>query len=211
MTGPVNTPRWTRTSAREAHARKLLAAESRPCSSRSVTQEELSPEWCIVGTLLPYPYSPNGPKADYRSQKIYPVGAKLHILGGFPGDAYRTITVIGYGHHRPHPVKAHIQASYVGNWRARLIYRPAILRAIHIAQNEDDTCHRWLTETRPRSLAEYSPTDGAYAEHLTQIATPDPDRGPLPAVPSRHRQIGGELWYIASDDARLRRQPQRHG
>jgi hypothetical protein len=135
-----------------------------------VSTEELCPEWCIVGTLLPYPYSLNGPKADYRSQKIFPAGAKLHILGGFAGVAYSTITVIGYGHHRPHPVKAYIQAKFVGNWRARLVYRPAILRAIHIAQNEVGTCDRWLTDTRHRSLARYSPTDPEYGEHLAEIA-----------------------------------------
>jgi hypothetical protein len=135
-----------------------------------VSTKEWSPEWCIVGNLLPYPYSPAGPQADYRSQKIFPAGAKLYILGGFPGAGHETITVIGYAHRRPHPVTAHIQARYVGNWRAQLIYRPVILRAINLAQSEDDTCHRWLTTTRDGNPVEYWPTEPVYGDHLAQIA-----------------------------------------
>jgi hypothetical protein len=75
-----------------------------------------NPEWCIVGNLLPYPYQPDGPQAEFRSQKIFPAGAKLFIVGGFAGMGYETVTVIGYGHHRRTPVTAHIRAWYVGGW-----------------------------------------------------------------------------------------------
>jgi hypothetical protein len=135
-----------------------------------VSAEELSPEWCLVGNLLPYPYSTNGPQPDYRSQKIFPAGAKLYVLGGFAGAAYDTITVIGYGHHRRHPVRAHIQAKYVGGWRAQLVYRPVILRAIYRAQDGDGTCHRWLDDIPQGRLTPYSPTEPEYGDLLARLA-----------------------------------------
>ena len=80
-----------------------------------MAEELWNPEWCIVGTLLPYPYSQQGPLADFRSQKIFPAGAKLYIVGGFAGMGHETITVIGYGHRRRNPVLAHIKAHEYGS------------------------------------------------------------------------------------------------
>jgi hypothetical protein len=134
-----------------------------------VAEQRWDPEWCIVGNLLPYPYSPNGPYADFRSQKIFPAGAKLYVVGGFAGTGHETVTVIGYAHHRRRPVIAHIQAKFVGNWRASLVYRPAILRAIHAAEREQ-TYHRWLTPSRGDRTVEYQPSEPEYGEHLAQVA-----------------------------------------
>jgi hypothetical protein len=132
--------------------------------------DQWNPEWCIVGNLLPYPYREEGPHADFRSQKIFPAGAKLCVLGGFGGMGNATITVVGYAHRRPHPVTAHLKASYVGNWRARLIYRPVLLRAIHAAQREENTCHRWLYGYRDDQRGDYLPTEPEYGAHLAEIA-----------------------------------------
>jgi hypothetical protein len=45
-----------------------------------VAEETPSPEWCVVGNLLPYPYSANGPHGDFRRQKIFPAGPKLYVV-----------------------------------------------------------------------------------------------------------------------------------
>lgn len=128
-----------------------------------------TPEWCITGNLLPYPYSPNGPHANFRSQKIFPAGAKLYVVGGFGGDGYETITVIGYGHRRRSPVTAHIRAKYVGAWRAELVYRPVILRTLHAAyERQKHICHRWLYD--PDKKCTYEPGDPEYGRHLERIA-----------------------------------------
>ncbi|RKE11342.1 hypothetical protein C8E86_6267 [Catellatospora citrea] len=129
-----------------------------------------NPEWCIVGNLLPYPYGQGGPHADFRSQKIFPAGAKLYVIGGFAGMGHGTITVIGYAHRRRDPVTAHIKAKYVGNWRARLVYRPVILRAINLTQEEERTAHRWLTGYRDGLRVEHWPTEPEYGEHLARVA-----------------------------------------
>jgi hypothetical protein len=101
------------------------------------------PEWCIVGTLPPYPYRP-GPHEAFRSQKIFPAGAKLHLIGGYAGMGYDSVFVVGYGHHRRNPVGAVIDVRLAAGWRTELVYRPAILRRIHAAQAEDPgVCHRW--------------------------------------------------------------------
>lgn len=130
----------------------------------------MEPEWCIIANLLPYPYSQNGPQAEFRSQKIFPAGAKLYVVGGFAGMGHETVTVIGFGHHRRDPVMAHIKAKYLGNWRARLVYRPMILRAIHTAQRDESTCHRWLYTYVDGSRVEFWPTYTEYGEHLARVA-----------------------------------------
>ncbi|MGK5737613.1 hypothetical protein [Micromonospora sp. URMC 103] len=124
-----------------------------------------------MGNLLPYPYSPDGPRPDYRSQKIFPAGAKLYVVGvvgGFAGMGHETITVIGYAHGRRRPVIAHIKAKYLGNWRAELVYRPVILRTIHAAEREQ-TYHRWLTRPDDRTT-EYHLSEPEYGEHLARVA-----------------------------------------
>ncbi|GAB2521016.1 hypothetical protein [Nocardia heshunensis] len=100
------------------------------------------PEWCIVANLLPYPYNP-GPHEHHRSQKIFPAGAKLHVIGGFAGMGHEVVTVVGTNHHG-RIVTANIAARYLGGWRVALIYRPAVLRAIREAPNDVRfPAHRW--------------------------------------------------------------------
>ncbi|MFI6479992.1 hypothetical protein ACIBH1_18805 [Nonomuraea sp. NPDC050663] len=135
-----------------------------------MTEEEPAPEWCIVGTLMPYPYSANSPVAHHRSQKIFPAGAKLYVVGGFAGMAHETVTVIGYPHGRRAPVMAHIAARYIGGWRAQLVYRPVILRAIRDAADDDSTAHRWLTSYENKEEGRYEPAEAAYGEHLAKVA-----------------------------------------
>ncbi|GAA2394702.1 hypothetical protein Cme02nite_54670 [Catellatospora methionotrophica] len=59
-------------------------------------------------------------------------------------------------------MRAHIKARYVGGWRAELVYRPVILRAVHAAEGEERTCHRWRYD--------FWPTEPEYGEHLAVIA-----------------------------------------
>jgi hypothetical protein len=75
--------------------------------------------------------------------------------------------VVGFAHRRRRPATAHIQATYTGNWRAQLVYRPAILHAIHAAELADSgTAHRWLA-TRDRR---HQPSDPEYGEHPADVA-----------------------------------------
>jgi hypothetical protein len=123
-----------------------------------VSDDELTPEWCIVGNLLPYPYR----EPVLRSQKMFPAGAKLFVIDGFAGMGYETVTVIGYAHRGPKPAVAHIKARYIGAWRAQLVYRPVILRLIRQGMQSHGG-RRWL----PDGL---TPGDPAYGEHLAGIA-----------------------------------------
>jgi hypothetical protein len=80
--------------------------------------------------------------------------------------------VVGYAHRRRLPVTAYIQAKYLGNWRAQLVYRPAVLRAIHAAVAEDITAHRW-SYARPGVVgrqAEYQVDAPDYGDHLAAVA-----------------------------------------
>ena len=117
-----------------------------------MTTEQWPPEWCIVGNLRPYA----------NPRKLFPTGAKLYLLGGFAGMGYETITVVGYARGRSNPVIAHIMRKHVENWRVQLVYRPAVLRAIHKAMAEEPTCHRWLDTG-------HWPTFTDYGDHLKRI------------------------------------------
>jgi hypothetical protein len=85
---------------------------------------------------------------------------------------HETVTVVGYAHRRRRPVTACIRAKYVGNWHAQLVYRPAVLRAIHAAAAEDITAHRWLY-AQPGVVgqqAEYRVDAPDYGDHLAAVA-----------------------------------------
>ena len=126
-----------------------------------------NPEWCIVANLPPFPYSPHGPMAGHRSQKIFPAGAKLFVIGGFLRMGHDTITVVGFAHNRCRPVTAYIRAEYTGNRRARMVYQPAILRAIRAAECADDrSAHRWLAARD----GHHQPSDPEYGVHLARVA-----------------------------------------
>ena len=130
-----------------------------------MTEPPIPPEWCIVGTLLPYPYI--GEKAAHRSHKIFPAGAKLHLIGGYAGMGYDAIYVVGFGHHRRHPVGAVINVRLAAGWRTELVYRPAILRHIQAATQADPrVCHRWLFKyPEPHDYG-----SAEYRDHLAGIA-----------------------------------------
>jgi hypothetical protein len=126
----------------------------------------MDPQWCLVATLLPYPYPP-GPNEDRRSHGIFPAGARLHVIGGFAGMGYETVSVVGYAHHHRAPVKAHLTGRLLGGWRVQLVYRPAVLRAIHAAREEDPwACHRFL---RPGE-APTAVTTEEYRDRLAELA-----------------------------------------
>ncbi|MFE6860969.1 hypothetical protein [Nocardia sp. NPDC057668] len=110
------------------------------------------PEWCVVANLLPYPYNP-GPKADYRSHRIFPAGAKLHVIGGFAGRGHEVVTVTGTNH-QGRIVTSNITARYLGGWRVSLIHRPAVLHAIHRASSRYPA-HRWNHRNLPFDSPEY--------------------------------------------------------
>ena len=151
-----------------------------------MTDEPWLPEWCVVGNLLPYPYSPSSPKAEFRSQKIFPAGAKLYVLGGFPGPGYETVTVVGHSHNRRSPVAAHIKARYIGNWRAELVYRPALLRAFVKFEDKYNWNRWWLYERLPggRSGRRLLPTEPAYGEVLAEVAA------------GFQRELHGDAWNV---------------
>jgi hypothetical protein len=130
---------------------------SRPGSS------PLPAEWCIVATVLPYPY--RSEKAEHRSHGIFPAGAKVYVVGGFAGMGYETVTVIGYPHGRRGPVLAHMPHLYLGGWRVELVYRPVILRRIHQSEVESPSaCARF------RTSAGQDVTSEQYATHLRRLA-----------------------------------------
>lgn len=129
----------------------------------AVSDGAVRPEWCVVASLLPYPYKESGPNAELRSHKIFPAGAKFHVIGGFAGKGHEVVTVVGTARRRRY-VTAHIQARYLGDWRVALIYRPEVLRAIHQAEIDDRwSAHRWNQQGFELDSPEYG-------EYLRRIA-----------------------------------------
>ena len=140
-------------------------------SSRVATADPgpMRAEWCIVATLLPYPY--RGNRSEQRSHGIFPAGAKLYVIGGFAGMGHETVTVVGYAHGRRSPVLAHLPHKYLGGWRVALVYSPSVLRRIHSGETEDHrVCHRF--RRRRRDAADDSEViSPEYRDHLAQLAS----------------------------------------
>lgn len=89
------------------------------------------PAWCVVANVVAErPYGPGGAERRQGLRQFYP-GAKVHVVDGFGGMGWETVTVIGQARKSPRFTTVHVRAEHLTNWRVRLIYSPTVLRKIN--------------------------------------------------------------------------------
>ena len=91
--------------------------------------------WCAVANVVPLrAYGPGG--AEIRTgTKHFAPNAKVYVVSYFWGMGGDEVTVIGH-HRKSHRLVSMVIASrHLINWRAKLVYKPAILE--QIAANTD--------------------------------------------------------------------------
>jgi hypothetical protein len=88
------------------------------------------PAWCLAANIIAErPYGPGGQETRTGTKHFAP-GAKVYLLNFFWGMGGEDVTVIGH-HRRSHRlVTMTIRSRWLVNWRAELVYRPAVVRAL---------------------------------------------------------------------------------
>ena len=95
-------------------------------------------QWCLVGNVVAErPYGPGGEEAR-RGTKHFSPGTKVYCLPAQWGDGYEDIIVIGRHRASKRYARLVMSAEFISNWRAKVVYGPAVLRLI-----EEATAERW--------------------------------------------------------------------
>jgi hypothetical protein len=93
-------------------------------------------QWCLVGNSVPErPYGAGGQEQRSGTKHFAP-GTKVYCLPAQWGDGYEKIVVIGRHRGSKEYVTMVIEATWVTNWRAKVVYAPAVLRRIQAATKE---------------------------------------------------------------------------
>lgn len=121
-------------------------------------------QWCLVGNIVQdRPYGEGGQEHKHGTKHFAP-GTKVYCLPAQWGDGYESIVVIGHHRGSKEWVTMVINSAWVTNWRAQVVYAPAVLRRIQAATNEAGQ-RNWTTkdeiEACGADLVQRTPQDSA--------------------------------------------------
>jgi hypothetical protein len=99
-------------------------------------------QWCLVGNIVEHRRF--GEEHELHSgTKHFSPGAKVYCLPAQWGDGYENIVVIGRHRGSKNLVCMIIRSDWVTNWRAEVVYKPAVLRKLKQAEKE---YRNWTTK-----------------------------------------------------------------
>ncbi len=116
-------------------------------------------QWCLVGNIVAQrPYG-NGGTEMRPGTKHFSGGTKVYCLPAQWGDGYDQVVVVGKHRGSRHFVTMIISSDWVSNWRAQVIYKPAVLK--HLTKAEERQGRRnWQTkeevEMYVKSIQDYN-------------------------------------------------------
>lgn len=85
------------------------------------------PIWCVAtNAVLEHAYGPGGAETR-RGTKHFAPGAKLYLVNFLGRDR---VTVVGRHRKSNRYITTALRAAHLANWRAELVYAPAVLRQI---------------------------------------------------------------------------------
>ncbi len=88
------------------------------------------PVWCVTANVvLERTYGPGGAETR-RGTKHFAPGAKVHVVGFFWGMGGEQVTVVGRQRKSKHYITLTMRAAHLANWRAELVYSPAVTRQV---------------------------------------------------------------------------------
>ena len=106
---------------------------------RTVTpakRESDGTQWCLVGNIVQsHPYGEGGTE-QRPGTKHFSGGTKVYCLPAQWGDGYEQIVVIGRHRGCKGLVTMIISSEWVENWRAQVVYKPAVLKQLERAEQE---------------------------------------------------------------------------
>ena len=124
-------------------------------------------QWCLVGNIV----EQRGYEELRESRpgtKHFSPGTKVYCLPAQWGDGYENIVVIGHHRGSKNLVRMVIRSDWVTNWRAQVVYKPAVLKKLSQAEEQ---YRNWSTKEQVdaymKSILDYSSkrtADDAQAE-----------------------------------------------
>ncbi len=88
---------------------------------------QLTSQWCLVGNIAASRQFGPGGLEQRPGTKHFSAGTKVYCLPVQWGDGYESIVAIGRHRGSKAFVKMVIRSEWVTNWRAKVVYQPAVL------------------------------------------------------------------------------------
>ena len=111
-----------------------LPIDSGPPQEQS---EDLSPAWCLIGNVVDQ-HVYGEAKEIRRGSKQFTPGTKVYCLPAQWGDGYEQIVAIGIARGSRRLITVVTKASHITHWRAKVVYKPAVLRRLKKGFDEFD-------------------------------------------------------------------------
>ena len=102
----------------------------------SDSDQQLESQWCLVGNIVEQRSYGEGGTETRPGTKHFSGGTKVYCLPAQWGDGYEKIIVIGRHRGSKRFETMIVSSEWVTNWRAKVVYAPAVLRRIHDAVAE---------------------------------------------------------------------------
>ncbi len=88
-----------------------------------------APMWCLVGNIVEE--RPFGETHEIRrGTKHFTPGTKVYCVPAKWGDGYENIPVVGIARKSRRLITIVMQSKRITNWRAQMVYKPAVLRRL---------------------------------------------------------------------------------
>jgi len=87
-------------------------------------------QWCLVGNIVETRLAGVGGEEEKSGTPHFSAKTKVYCLPATWGDGYEQIIVIGRHRGSKRFVKMVISSSWINNWRAQVVYSPAVLKLI---------------------------------------------------------------------------------
>ena len=124
-----------------------------------------APIWSLVANVVESRrYGPGGAEIR-RGVRIFSGGARVYLAGRFHcADA---LPVVGLSRHPHRLVNAVVHARFLTNWRVRMVYSPAVLRALAEADLGLDLAYRFR---QANGLDQDAPVDPAGEDYRAWLS-----------------------------------------
>ncbi|GIH17445.1 hypothetical protein [Rugosimonospora africana] len=127
-----------------------------------------APIWCLVANVVQTRKYGIGGNEVRKGLRIFAGGTRVYLSGLF--HCWDALPVVGLSR-RPHRlVNVVVHARFLTNWRPRMVYSPAVLRAVTAADVGLDLPHRYRQHSGLDRAAEVDRAAGCYRDWLVEVA-----------------------------------------
>jgi hypothetical protein len=124
-------------------------------SGKASPQPEAEPNesWCLVGNVVEeYPHGEQ--KEIRRGSKHFSSGTKVYCLPPQWGDGYEKAVVVGLHRGSRKWVTVVMPTSQITNWRAKVVYKQAVLKRLQEGYRKGQEAHRFNRQWKSRTEVE---------------------------------------------------------